>query len=95
MNALDSYWSLQFAERPSLEPAASVLLRYVQKFPESDFQIDFPTFVKILETKTDSAPGPDGIPYSAWRYAPESVQKALFDAYSLWLQTGYLPPYLQ
>ena len=39
----------------------------------------------------DSAPGPDGIPYSCWRNLPRRLQAPLYRAYVKWMEGGSLP----
>lgn len=38
-----------------------------------------------------SAPGPDGLSYSAWKAGPPVCRQVLYDCYVDWLATGELP----
>ena len=55
------------------------------------WKVDFDTFRNIIMASRDSAPGPDGIPYSAWKIAPLHVLEALHLCYSSWIDYGALP----
>ena len=48
--------------------------------------------VQTLRTCRDSAPGPDGIPYSVWRELWEEAGPILQNSWNYSLQTGKLPP---
>ena len=48
--------------------------------------------LKVLSTCKDSAPGPDGIPYSIWRELWEEAGDILLEAWQHSLRTGNLPP---
>ena len=57
------------------------ILRYVQKAPDDiRWTIDRTEFDELIAMKKDSAPGPDGIPYDAYRCAGGLGSKFLFDA---------------
>ena len=56
------------------------------KTPVFDWAIDFDHFCVLLKHMRDSAPGPDGLPYSAWARAPACVKQLLFVAYSAFLR---------
>ena len=55
------------------------------------WKVDFGTCRNIIMASRDSAPGPDGIPYSAWKIAPLHVLEALHLCYSSWIDYGALP----
>ena len=48
-------------------------------------------FEELLASKRESAPGPDGSPYSVYRFAGGIGAKFLFDAYQAILQASALP----
>ena len=57
------------------------ILRYVQQAPDDmSWTIDQAEFDDLLAFKKDSAPGPDGIPYGAYRCAGGLGSKFLFNA---------------
>ena len=64
---LFDHWSPIFTDSPTDADAQEHLLRHVQALP-SDFKhiVDFDSFLKIIRSTADTAPGPDGVPYSAW-----------------------------
>ena len=58
------------------------ILRYVQQAPDDiRWIIDKTEFDDLLALKKDSAPGPDGIPYGAYRCAGDLGSQFLFNAY--------------
>lgn len=52
--------------------------------------IDLLSFSLFLQCIPHSAPGPDGIPYLAWRLAGEKGARALYDLFK-WLSVGNPP----
>ena len=76
--------------------AASEMLKFCQSIPDSlrdpaAWAISFDDFDRLLRRMKDSAPGPDGIPYSAWAHSSSEVRKWLFEAYLRWIQGSALP----
>ena len=68
------------------------ILRYVQKaLDDIRWTIDQAEFDDLLALKKDSAPGSDGIPYSAYRCAGGLGSKFLFNAYSAVLEGSAIP----
>ena len=69
---LCEYWSTIFqasVEGPTHHQYEDIL-RYVQKAPDDiRWTIDRTEFDELIAMKKDSAPGPDGIPYGAYRCA--------------------------
>eukprot|EP00959_Pyramimonas_sp_CCMP1952_P120077 2510474-Pyramimonas_sp.AAC.1 len=61
------------------------LALYPWVVPESKFQ-------DILFWKKNTSPGPDGVPYAAWKSAGDSAQHILYEIYLRMIQTGRLPP---
>eukprot|EP00959_Pyramimonas_sp_CCMP1952_P448883 9399485-Pyramimonas_sp.AAC.1 len=49
-------------------------------------------FEEILDKKTDSRPGPDGIPYSAWEASGEIGASCLYAVYRELVDNQSLPP---
>ena len=43
--------------------------------------VSFESFLSIIRNLKDSACGPDGIPYSAWKHAPEQAIYMLYRLY--------------
>ena len=68
------------------------ILQYVQKAPDDiRWEIDRNEFDELMATKKESAPGPDGIPYGAWRCAGGLVSQLLFNEYKHVLEGGAIP----
>jgi hypothetical protein len=64
----------------------------VQVVPDTfDWEISFSTFSRILYSMPDSAPGPDGVPYSAWARADDHIAQHLFQYYCEVLEGKPLP----
>ena len=63
------------------------ILRFVQQAPDDiNWTVDHADFDDLLALKKDSAPGPDGIPYSVHRCAGGLGSKFLFRAYKAVLE---------
>ena len=68
------------------------ILRFVQKAPDDiRWTIDKTEFDELIAMKKDSAPGPDGIPYGAYRCAGGPGSQFLFNAYRSLLEGGTVP----
>ena len=68
------------------------ILRYVnQALDDIRWTIDQAEFDDLLALKKDSAPGPDGIPYGAYRCAGGLGSKFLFNACRAFLEGGAFP----
>jgi hypothetical protein len=92
--ALATAWGPTFAKRRSIDDVAvhSFLTRWASKF---DFRCMAPPelldFERFLRLAKDSATGPDGLPYSAWRAAGVAGAQTLYLLY-LFLADGLNPP---
>jgi len=93
MSALGQHWSSTFAEKNvDLSGAEEFLQKFAKPFelsrvsPPSRFDI-----IEFLSQVSDSAPGPDGIPYSAWKAAGKVGVETLYQI-CLSLQSGASPP---
>ena len=69
------------------------ILRYVQKAPDDiRWTIDRTEFDELIAVKKDSAPGPDGIPYGAYRCAGGvSVRNSSLMLTELFSEGGTVP----
>ena len=68
------------------------ILRYVQKAPDDIRWTIYRTeFDELIALKKDSAPGPDGFPYRAYRCAGGLGSQFLFNAYKFQLERGTVP----
>ena len=55
------------------------------------WRLSFKELSHLIDRARDSASGPDGIPYAAWRFAHTEMKSILHAAYLTWLDTGNLP----
>ena len=68
------------------------ILRYVQQAPDDiRWTIDQAEFDDLLALKKDSAPGPDRIPYGAYRCAGGLGSEFLFNAYRACVEGAAIP----
>jgi hypothetical protein len=89
---LGSYWADTFAEKPiDTKAAERFLQQWAVQLPSISWELDQAQFMKVIASTADTAPGPDGVPYAAWRNAPKEVLQILFDVYKLWIQGGEVP----
>ena len=68
----------------SLTPVAAELIHVDRRAPDEELW-------KIIRKTGNSAAGPDGIPYSAWRHAPQEVLNTLVQVFDEFAQ-GVMPP---
>ena len=94
---LCGYWCAIF-EAPNEgepHPCNETILRYVQKTPDDiRWEIDRNEFDELLATKKESAPGPDGIPYSSYRCAGGLGFQFSYNAYNHVIEGGPVPAQL-
>ena len=91
---LCEYWRTIFQARPEgpRHLQHEEILRYVQQAPDHiNWTLDQAEFDDLLASKKDSAPGPDGIPYSIYRCAGGLGSQFLFDTYRALLEGGAVP----
>ena len=93
MSTLCQQWSSTFAEKSvDLSGARDFLKRFATRFDTSSVSPPSKQNLRdFLELVSDSAPGPDGIPYSAWKAAGETGVETLYQI-CLSLQSGRPPP---
>ena len=89
---LGAFWASTFTEKPIDQRGAKEFLRkWAVQLPTIQWELGEDEFAKVLSKTGDTAPGPDGIPYAAWRGAPKEVTKLLFQAYTSWIQGAEVP----
>ena len=88
-----NHWSGVFDEKGiDMAAARDFLDRHARRLPNNIvWTISSTDFNKIIARCTDSATGPDGLPYSAWANAPDSIRKSLYDLYVALLSTDTQP----
>ena len=61
--------------------ARSFLAQHMRKMPSFRTVLSFEDFVEIVRSLPDTACGPDGVPYSAWRHASNQAVFVLYRLY--------------
>ena len=87
--ALHDYWAPKFQEAttsPTL--TAKYILPHVQTIDPDlyDWTATYDNMVDFLARQPDTAPGPDGIRYSGWHNAPQTIKDELYRQYLNTLQ---------
>ena len=68
---LQEHWGRVFAPKEIDPEEADFFLDYSQAVPDGfRWGVDLDAFLALLDATHDSAPGPDGVPYSAWKRSP-------------------------
>ena len=73
------------------DAAEQFLRRWAKPLPQIDWELEEDEFLKVINATGDTTPGPDGIPYAAWRGAPREVQRILFRCYLRWMEGDPVP----
>ena len=91
--ALHTEWAPTFAERETDEHLGNLVAnRFCSKLDWSLLEtITIVSFLSFLCSVCDSAPGPDGLPYAAWRAVGFAGAESLFLLY-IYFTAGNLPP---
>ena len=80
------HWQPVFAAKTIDEEAATdFLTRWARAFPTVSWTLSFELFREVVSHTSDSGCGPDGVPYSAWKYAGEQTHRVLYEWYRAWL----------
>ena len=90
---LADHWGQVFAKKITDEHAQCELLKDLSaaEAPVHVEPIGYDAFLASLQHVPESAPGPDGIPFSVWHSMPEIAHKTLYEIYEF-LCSGGLPP---
>ena len=92
IDLLAAQWRQVFAaKRINAERAKTFVERHGRPLPAFCWKLPFEGFSSMLDACMDSAPGPDGIPYSAWARAPRPIRVALYAAFDAFLHGQSLP----
>ena len=68
------------------------LLPFIAKVPPGiAWRLSRELFHELVARPRDGAPGPDGIPYAAWRLAGIPFMDILFEAYTAFIEGHSLP----
>lgn len=87
-------WGQQFSETRPIDPVAveEKLLHCTTLHHDALRQLDFESLSAMLDHRTHSAPGPDGLPYACWSAAGERVRQVLFNVYDVEIANGAVVP---
>jgi endonuclease/exonuclease/phosphatase family metal-dependent hydrolase len=89
---LTNHWGPVFTAKRCYRLAQAKLLQFVVAAPDDiNWRLPRNEFIAIAERCTDSAPGPDGIPYSAWVQADPRFIDCVHRAYDELLDGAMLP----
>jgi endonuclease/exonuclease/phosphatase family metal-dependent hydrolase len=89
---LANHWGAVFTAKRCFKIAQEKLLQFVVAAPDDiDWRLPREEFIAIAQRCTDSAPGPDGIPYSAWVQADPRFIDCVHRAYDELLDGAMLP----
>ncbi len=81
-----------FRERQILAEDALLVMPYIPAAPANiEWRLDRIQFRELVARPRDGAPGPDGLPYSAWRLAGLEFMDVLFEAYDAFMDGEDLP----
>ena len=93
--ALRDHWQPTFTARNTLQPAIDEILQHANRIPDTfRWCLTYDEFKKVAIRLTDSSPGPDGLPYSAWTHAGDTILDLLYRAYLSLLNFTDIPPAL-
>jgi len=80
---ISDFWGKVSAERSiDIDLARDFLRRWSRRILEAEWKLTPDEFNALLNKMSDSGVGPDGIPYSAWRFAPDDVRMMLYEHYT-------------
>jgi hypothetical protein len=89
---LAGHWGLVFAAKSIEADAALAIMQFTQVVPPGlSWAIDREGFHEVMAKPRDSAPGPDGIPFGAWRAAGPAFYDIMFSAFSSFMSGALLP----
>jgi endonuclease/exonuclease/phosphatase family metal-dependent hydrolase len=89
---LRTYWTATFTAKPADASDFRFLDQHIQAAPNDIvWHMDFEAFEDMLMAMDDSAPGPDGITYSALQRAPDVIHHHLYACYEDFLADRDIP----
>jgi hypothetical protein len=89
---LRKHWRRSFTGSSTSYAPMQFFTAYIQQAPEDiSWHMPFDDFIKLLMSMSDSAPGPDGIPYSAFQNAPVDIHNFLYACYEDVLHNKPIP----
>jgi exonuclease III len=89
---LENHWKPVFAEKTITAEAAVLLMPFIQQVPPNlKWIVDREGFYEVMARPRDSAPGPDGIPFGAWRAAGVVLYDIMYEAFVSFTNGNPLP----
>jgi hypothetical protein len=89
---LANHWGPVFEAKVIEAESASMVMPFTQAVPQGiRWVADKEGFFEVMAKPRDSAPGPDGIPFGAWRAAGPKLFDVMFNAFSSFMQGAPLP----
>ena len=77
-----AHWRKVAERKPiDVQKAREFLKLHMRKLPVFRTVLTFEEFMEMIRELPDSACGPDGIPYAAWRHAPTHALRILYHLY--------------
>ena len=91
---LRHYWQEVFSKRDIDEDLAALAIAHTTPFSSTHcWDIKVESILHIVSAGKSSSPGPDGIPYSAYKAIKEIAATTLFDAFQYYHRGAPLPPH--
>jgi hypothetical protein len=89
---LEDFWAPVFKEKKIDPREALKVMPFTPKAPpDIEWKLDKTQFREIISRPREGAPGPDGIPYTAWRLAGTDLTDILYEAYAAFMSGEVLP----
>ena len=89
---LAGHWGPVFAAKVIEAEAAVQIMPFTQFAPSGlSWVLDREGFHEVMARPWDSAPGPDGIPFGAWRAAGVELYDVMFNAFNSFMNGARLP----
>ena len=89
---LAAHWGPVFAAKDIEAEAALLIMPFTQQVPSGlSWVTDRVGFHEMMAKPRDSAPGPDGIPFGAWRAAGVELFDVMYNAFDSFLDGAELP----
>lgn len=89
---LAEHWANVFRARRTNADSHRLVASCAPRWPDGvPTKISFEDFEALVRSRRDTAPRPDGIPWSAWKAAPARTMAALYASYEVALDGGPLP----
>ena len=92
VHVVAGHWGRVFGHKHvDIHHARRFLRTHGVPLPNIVWKLDFDAFANITKRTINSAPGPDGIPFHAWKAAGEEHVRVLYNIYCELLEGAPLP----